>query len=206
MNAIRRAWGFLSSAWVGIFYKFTYEAPFDRSKTYIICPNHTSNLDISAMAILANNYCCFMGKEELTEGLVTSLFFTTVDIPVNRESKMSSYRAFKKAMQRLNDGTTIIIFPEGGIADEYPPYLHTFKNGPFRLAIELKIPIVPVTLANTWQILWDTGLKYGSRPGICNIFVHQPIVTAGMSVDDADVLKDRVYNTIKKKLKEYDHR
>src|SRR6201996_5350349 len=110
MNRLRRTWGFLSSACVGIFYRFTYEVPIDRTKTYIICPNHTSNLDISAMSILANSNCCFMGKEELTEGLVTSLFFRTVDIPVNRESKMSSYRAFKKAMEKLNAGTTIIIF------------------------------------------------------------------------------------------------
>ncbi len=73
------------------------------------------------------------------------------------------------------------------------------------LAIESKIPIVPVTLLNIWESLWDTGLKYGSRPGICNIFVYKPIETAGMTIDDADVLKDRVYNTINKKLEEYDH-
>jgi hypothetical protein len=39
-----------------------------------------------------------MGKQELEDGLVTGLFFRTVDIAVNRESKMSSFRAFKKAM------------------------------------------------------------------------------------------------------------
>jgi len=206
MNRLRRAWGFLSSAFAGIFYKFTFEEPFDRTKTYIICPNHTSNLDISAMSLLAKSDCCFMGKEELTKGLVTSLFFRTVDIPVNRDSKMSSYRAFKKAMEKLDSGVTIIIFPEGGIADVHPPHLHAFKNGPFRLAIESGTPIVPVTSLNTWEILWDNGLKYGSRPGICNIFVHKAIETVGMSVDDADELKDRVYNTIKQKLDEYDHR
>jgi len=206
MNKLRRVWGFVSSAFAGIFYSFTYEAPFDRKKACIICPNHTSNLDISAMSLLAGDDCSFMGKEELTEGIVTSLFFRTADIPVNRESKMSSYRAFKKAMEKLQRGITLIIFPEGGIADDYPPHLHEFKNGPFRLAIESGVPIVPVTVLNAWQILWDTGLKYGSRPGICHIFVHKPIETAGMNVDDADVLRDRVYNIIKEKLSEYDHR
>ena len=104
MNKLRRIWGFLSSACVGIFYRFTYEVPIDRSKTYIICPNHTSNLDISAMCVLVKSNCSFMGKEELTEGMVTSLFFRTVDIPVNRDSKMSSFRAFKKATEKLQDG------------------------------------------------------------------------------------------------------
>jgi 1-acyl-sn-glycerol-3-phosphate acyltransferase len=202
MNKLRRIWGFLSSAGVGIFYKFTYEVPIDRTATYIICPNHASNLDISAMCILVRNDCCFMGKEELTEGVVTSLFFRTVDIPVNRESKMSSFRAFKKAMEKLQNGITMIIFPEGKIGDDYPPTLHPFKNGPFRLAIEAGVPIIPVTSLNTWQVLWDSGTKYGSKPGICNIFVHKPIETSHLTIDDADSLRDEVYRIMKEKFEQ----
>ena len=200
MNKLRRAWAFLSSACAGIFYRFSYEVPFDRTKTYIICPNHTSNLDISAMCLLVKNDCSFMGKEELTEGIVTSLFFRTVDIPVNRDSKMSSFRAFKKAMDKLENGITMIVFPEGKIADDYPPKLHEFKNGPFRLAIEGKIPVVPVTVINSWELLWDTGTKLGSRPGICNIFVHAPIETTNLTVDDSDKLRDEVYCIIQNKF------
>ena len=200
MNKLRRTWGFLSSAAAGIFYSFTYEVPFDRTKTYIICPNHTSNLDITAMSLLVKSNFSFLGKEELTEGIVTSLFFRTVDIPVNRDSKMSSFRAFKKAKERLENGGTMIIFPEGRIADEYPPRLQDFKNGPFRLAIEAKVPIVPVSSINTWQILWDTGTKHGSRPGVCKIFVHRPIETAHLTIDDADDLRDEVYRIMKGKF------
>jgi 1-acyl-sn-glycerol-3-phosphate acyltransferase len=202
MNKLRRAWAFLTSAFAGIFYRFTFEVPFDRTKTCIICPNHTSNLDISAMSLLVKGNYSFMGKEELTEGVVTRLFFRTIDIPVNRDSKMSSFRAFKKAMEKLESGITMIVFPEGGIANDYPPKLHPFKNGPFRLAIEAKIPIVPVTSLNTWEILWDNGTKYGSRPGICNIFVHQPIETTHLTVDDADNLRDKVYHIIQQKFEE----
>lgn len=137
-----------------------------------------------------------MGKEDLTKGLVTRLFFKSVDIPVNRDSKMSAFRAFKKAEERLQNGVTMIIFPEGKISDDYPPTLHEFKNGPFRLAIEQKIPIIPVSSANTWKLFWDDGLKYGSKPGISHIYVHKPIETAGLTVDDADALRDKVYGVI----------
>lgn len=115
---------------------------------------------------------------------------------------MSSFRAFKKAEENLKQGITLIIFPEGKIGDEYPPILHEFKNGPFRLAIELKIPILPITSLNTWQIQWDSGFKLGSRPGICDIFVHKPIETTFLSIDDADMLKDKVYNIINDKFNE----
>lgn len=204
LNLFRKIWGLVSSAFVGIFYRFDYEQPIDWGKPYIICPNHTSNLDISAMCILVKGNCCFMGKQELEEGLVTGLFFRTVDIPVNRDSKMSSFRAFKKASEKLQEGISLIIFPEGGISDNYPPQLCQFKNGPFRLAIELKIPIIPVSSANTWQILWDTGTRHGSRPGVCKFKVHKPVETAHRVIEDADALRDEVFGIINRDLNSED--
>jgi len=198
MNRIRRLWAYISSGLVGFFYHFDYEEPIDWSKTYIICPNHTSNLDIAAMCIMVKSDYSFIGKEALKDGLVTGLFFQTVDIPVNRESKMSSYRAFKMAGERLQNGTSVIIFPEGKIGDEYPPMLHEFKNGPFKLAIDLKIPIIPVSSSNTWKMLWDDGTKYGTHPGICKFYVHKPIDTTNLT--DADALRDEVYDIISQKI------
>ncbi|MGZ3836842.1 MAG: lysophospholipid acyltransferase family protein [Mucilaginibacter sp.] len=195
-----------SSGMAGIFYRIECEEPVDRNQAYVVSPNHTSNLDIPAMCMLVNSNCSFMGKEELTGEAVTNFFFRTIDVPVNRDSKMSSYRAYKKAVEKLNNSVSMIIFPEGGIADDYPPQLQPFKNGLFKLAIECGAPVLPVTIVNSWHLMWDSGLKYGSRPGICHIFVHKPIATTGLTVDDADALRDKVYDMIKQKLAEYDHR
>jgi 1-acyl-sn-glycerol-3-phosphate acyltransferase len=203
MNRLRRFWAFISSALVGFFYRFEYEQPIDWSKPYIICSNHTSNLDIASMCILVNCNCSFMGKEELMDGLVTGLFFRSVDIPVNRESKMSSYRAFKEATERLKRGISLVIFPEGGIAEDYPPKLQSFKNGPFRMAIDLKVPIIVVSSPNVWKMLWDDGTKHGTRPGIGTIYVHQPIETASLALTDADTLRDTVYDIINQRLQAY---
>jgi 1-acyl-sn-glycerol-3-phosphate acyltransferase len=95
---------------------------------------------------------------------------------------------------------SLVIFPEGKIDDHYPPKLGEFKNGPFRLAIDKNIPLVPVTIANIWQISWDDGGKYGSKPGICDIYIHKPIDTTGLSADHADELKDKVFKLIDSKL------
>jgi 1-acyl-sn-glycerol-3-phosphate acyltransferase len=94
----------------------------------------------------------------------------------------------------------VVIFPEATIPMVYPPTLSEFKNGAFKLAIEMKVPILPVTSLNTWKIYWNTGSQYGSRPGICDIFVHNPIETAHLTPDDADALRDEVYGIIKQKL------
>ena len=200
INSFRRFIIFCSTLISGVFFNIDYEATVDWKRTYIICGNHTSNLDVSAINLAAKNNHCFIGKEELLSNMVLGFFFRTIDITVNRESKISSFRAFKTAAERIKNGVSVVIFPEATIPEEYPPVLYPFKNGAFRLAIELKIPIIPITSINTWKVLWDTGSKYGSRPGICDIFVHKPIETAHLTIDDADTLRDEVYEVIKQKL------
>lgn len=200
LNKFRYYLGLFSSAMVGIRYKYYFETEIDWSKTYIICPNHTSTLDATAMSVLVKENFAFMGKEELLTKQVTGFFFRTLDIPVNRDSKISAFRAFKKAEGYLKKGINVIIFAEGKIPDDYPPILHPFKNGPFRLAIEQNIPIIPVTIYNTWQKLWDDGKKFGSNPGVCDIFVHNPIDTTALTIEDTEKLKEQVYNIIKNQL------
>ncbi|WP_428430119.1 lysophospholipid acyltransferase family protein [Pedobacter sp.] len=200
LNYCRKLNSFLPSFLSGVFYSYHFEEKLDRNQTYIYCANHSSNLDIMVFCIMAHGKYHFMGKDELLQNPILKIFFSTIDIAVNRESKISAFRAFKKAGDNLELGMSLVIFPEGKIDDHYPPRLGEFKNGPFRLAIDKNIPLVPVSIANVWQLSWDDGRKYGSKPGICDIYIHKPIDTAGLSADDADVLKDKVYKLIESKL------
>jgi len=200
LNVMRRILSKLTSALSGIFFKYDYETPVDWSKTYIICANHTSNLDISTIILLAKHNFVFLGKDELLDNVVTRIYFKTIDIPINRSSKISSYRGFKRAEQYLKNGTHVVIFPEGLIGNDYPPVLHPFKIGPFRLAIEHNIPILPVTIADNWKLLWDDGSRFGSKPGTSRVYVHEPIETAAMNIQEADELRDHVYSLINAKL------
>jgi 1-acyl-sn-glycerol-3-phosphate acyltransferase len=204
LNKLRKPWAKWSSALCCIFYRFEYEVPIDWKRTYIICPNHTSNLDVSWASLLVKNNFCYMGKEELLRNPTTKLFFKTIDITVNRDSNISAFKAFKRASDYLKKEISVVIFPEGKIADHYPPILQEFKNGPFRLAIEHQIPVIPVTSFNAWKLMWDDGLKYGSQPGICDIYVHKPIETVGLKLSDADALRGEVFRIINQKLKEHE--
>lgn len=171
---IRRILAVWSSFITGICFKITYEQEIDWNKRYIIVANHTSNLDIAAIMILCPGNFSFIGKDELLENPVTGFFFKTVDIAVKRSSKISSFRAFKRAEEYLLSGKSVAIFPEGGISDEYPPRLQEFKNGGFKLAVDLKIPILPVVIEDAWKIHWDDGKKLGSKPGSVHIRVLTP--------------------------------
>ncbi|WP_316751279.1 lysophospholipid acyltransferase family protein [Pedobacter gandavensis] len=207
LNRLRKANSFLSSWLTGFFFRFNFEQPLVNDRTYIYCANHTSNLDIMIFCMLARGKFHFMGKDELLKNPMLKIFFKTIDIPVNRDSNISAFRAFKKAGERLEAGWSLIIFPEGGIdGSHYPPVLQSFKNGPFRLAIEKNLAIVPVSLSNVWKKMWDDGSKYGSTPGICDIYIHQPVDTTDLTIKDADELKERIFNIINSKLLLHDHR
>ncbi|MBK1439037.1 1-acyl-sn-glycerol-3-phosphate acyltransferase [Parapedobacter sp. ISTM3] len=195
----RRAIGFLSSVCVGIIYRFRFETSIDWSRPYVICANHTSNLDITALVLLCPADFSFMGKIELLDNPVTGMFFKTIDIPLNRQSKISAFKAFKRADGYLRKGRSMAIFPEGHIGEEYPPRLYDFKNGPFKLAIETQAPIIPVIIHNAWKIFWDDAKAYGSRPGVIDIEVLKPVETAGLGLDQADQLRDEVHQLIKKR-------
>lgn len=186
----------------GIFFDIRYEETLNRKATYVFCPNHTSYLDIPLMCLVANGSFYFMGKEELAGNPLFRLFFKTIDIPVNRDSKLSGYRALRRASENLKKGMSLVLFPEGTISD-CPPRMLPFKNGAFRLAIENKVPVVPVSMLNTWDILYDKGQEKGSRPGIIRIFVHKPVPTAGLDPCDEEKLKEEVSGIMHDKLFEY---
>lgn len=200
MNALRWLFSKISTAVSGLFYRFTYEEKVDWSRNYVICANHTSNLDITAIILLVRRNLVFMGKDELLRNFITGIYFRTIDIPLNRQSKISAFRAFKRAGEDIKLGRNVVIFPEGMISSHYPPVLQPFKNGPFRLAIEQGAAILPVTICNNWKLMWDDGSRYGSKPGICDIYIHKPVETGDMLPEDTESLKNEIYDLIHKRF------
>jgi len=197
---VRKVIANISSFLARISYKIRYEKEIDWSRNYIIVANHTSNLDIVAIMKSCHTDFSFIGKDELLNNPVTGFFFRTVDIPINRSSKISSFKAFKRAKEYLLQGKSIAIFPEGGIDDNFPPELQEFKNGGFKLATDLNIPILPIVIEDAWKIHWDDATKYGSKPGSVNVHVLEPLETAQLNLN-ADELRIKVQELFIKHLK-----
>ncbi|MFD1768494.1 lysophospholipid acyltransferase family protein [Sphingobacterium suaedae] len=182
---------------VGIRIKVEFEQNIDWSKNYVLCPNHTSFLDITVLNYLCRTPFSFMGKVELLRNPVTGIFFRTIDIPVKRDSKISSFKAYKRAIDLLGQGKSLVIFPEGKIDNHYPPVLHEFKSGAFRLASENQMPILPIVIQDAWKILWDDGNTYGSKPGTIHVRVLAPIQTTDYDQKKHVSLEAQVYDKMK---------
>lgn len=199
-----RKWLSVISAYaVGIRFVVEYDTSIDWSKNYVICPNHTSILDITSITYLCPHPFSFMGKIELLKNPVTRTFFKSIDIAVDRSSRISSFKAFKQADSILKEDKSLVIFPEGKIDDEYPPRLQAFKSGSFRLALENQVEILPVVILDAWRILWDDGHQHGSKPGKVHIKVLKPISTTNLSEVEVESLQDKVFTTMQDQWLKY---
>jgi len=188
-----------------IFYKVQKKSKIDPKKAYVFCPNHTSYLDIMLIYIAIPNYFHTIGKAELRRVPLFRKFFDRMNIPVNRKSKLDSHRAFLRAGDDLEKGISITLFPEGTI-HHHGPCMGRFKNGPFKLAIERQVPIVPITFLNNWILIPDDYKRSAGGPGIAKVILHEPIETKGMNINDLDTLKAKVFQTIDEPLRQtYSH-
>jgi 1-acyl-sn-glycerol-3-phosphate acyltransferase len=196
---LKKIWAHFILFPVLIFYKVSGRKKIKKNQAYVFCPNHTSYLDIMLIYISIPVYFHTMGKAELQKVPLFRRFFDRMNIPVNRKSLKDSHRAYTRAASDIDKGTSITLFPEGTIHHN-GPVMGRFKNGPFRLAIEKQIPIVPVTFLNNWILLPDDFHKRIGHPGIARIILHDPIPTKGMTEDNLEELKARVYEIIDKPL------
>jgi 1-acyl-sn-glycerol-3-phosphate acyltransferase len=141
----------------------------------------------------------FIGKASLAKVFMFGYMFRNLYIPVNRKSPKSRHETIVKSMEAVDNGRGLAIFPEGTIPSHNNPYLSPFKDGAFRIAIEKKVPIVPVTIPFNWKILPDDG-DYTPIKHLMRLVVHEPIYTDNMTLDDVDKLRKMTYDIINEEI------
>ncbi len=196
--AVARAWAKIVLYGSGLIPKVRKQAIVDTRKSYMFVANHTSMADIMLMLYAVKNPFVFVGKKELTKIPVFGFFFKRTCIVVDRSSQQSRKEVFASAQARLQSGTSICIFPEGGVPDDESIILDVFKDGAFRLAITHQIPIVPLTFLDNKKRMSYTF--FSGSPGVTRAYVHKEVSTDGLTLADKKTLKDTVYNIIYQKL------
>ncbi|MEM7037079.1 MAG: lysophospholipid acyltransferase family protein [Bacteroidota bacterium] len=194
-------WGCVILYPTGVWVKSVNRKKIKRGGTYIFAPNHSSYLDIPICNVSILNAFRFIGKAELNSIPLFGYMFKRLHISVNRGSVTDSYRSFVRAKDKLKEGTSVLIYPEGTIPDKTKTTLLRFKDGAFRLAIENGIPIVPMTILGADRVFPDDN-TWKLYPGLVRVIFHDPIETKDMDVSEAPALKERVFNLIYETIKE----
>lgn len=200
-HTVNKVWAIFFFTLIGMRVRNRFKNQIDRKRQYIICANHFSYLDIAVLGFSPIPFV-FVGKSELAKIPLFGYMFKKLHITVDRNSVRGRYETFRLSKEALDKGYNLCIFPEGGILTKQPPRMTRFKDGAFRMAIEKQIPVLPVTLPYNWIILPDKSplrLRYHKA----EVVFHEPIETKGLTLDDADMLKQKVFRIIDNELHRY---
>lgn len=194
-----RVWVYCFSLATGIWFIGHNKKLVERKKSYIFVINHTSFLDAPAIPIAIPSSLVALGKKELSKipvfGWITGRFAIWVD----RSDAESRKESSTKLKQLLKGGTSVLVAPEGTRNNTDDPLL-PFRYGPFRLAIESQIPIIPVVIHNAGKLMKRGSLLL--RPGVIHSYCLPEIPVEGLTEDDLDSLTMGTYELMKNKIME----
>ena len=195
---IARWWALFILYGMGFYPVIKREQRLVKGESYMLVANHTSMTDIMLMLATVKNPFVFVGKKELVKIPLFGYFYKRTCILVDRGNQRSRKEVFDMAQRRLNNGTSICIFPEGGVPEDESLLLDSFKDGAFRLAIDHQIKIVPI-------VFYDNKKRFSyiftkGSPGRMRVKIKEFIPTAGMTQDDKKTLREHTREVILNEL------
>jgi len=170
---------------------------FDNHGTYIYMCNHVSNIDPPIVVPAIPKRTSVLVKKQVFKipVLATAMRMGQL-VPVDRTDRDSAINSLKKAQEVLAAGVNMTVFPEG--TRSKTGELLPFKKGPFYMAMEAGVPILPMTVLGT-RAIWPKG-SMGITPGTATVVFHPPIDPKGFT--DRDALMRTVRDSIASALPE----
>ncbi len=143
----------------------------DISAPYVYVSNHASVFDIIAVVVAINRRIRFVAKREVARIPVFGWIASKAYIMVDRTSGPDGMRSLERAAERITAGESVIIFAEG--TRTLDGNLLPFKRGAFSLAMRAGVPIVPLTILGSYDVMKKGQLRV--RRGEITIMVDPPI-------------------------------
>jgi len=156
--------------------------------------NHQSNFDPVLVYARLGKHLRFIAKRELFKiPIFGAALRATGMIPVDRTGSERDKEAIARAAHAVRSRVSILFFAEGTRDPE--GRLRPFKKGAAILAIQAQVPLVPLCVAGTKDVLpKQRVLVHGGRPVV--LLVGESIPTAGMTLDDRDALNHRAHDAV----------
>lgn len=167
----------------------------ERSRAYIFMCNHVSNLDPPLLLPLIPGRTSVMAKQELFRYPILGKAMRMASlVPVDRANRESGIAAVREASVVVKQGIHMTIYVEGHRSRDGK--LLPFKKGPFYLAEDCQVPVVPITIAGTYEAM-PKG-RFAVQPGWVTVTFHEPIPPEEFG--SREHLMERVRSTINSAL------
>jgi putative phosphoserine phosphatase/1-acylglycerol-3-phosphate O-acyltransferase len=113
---------------------------------------------------------------------------------IDRSDPSAARAALEPVVQSLRDGVSLAVAPEGTRSLELGP----FKKGPFHMAIQGEVPVVPIVIRNAGQIM--APHSYIVNPGTVDVVVLPPVDTSAWTAETIEAHRDEVWQMFKDTL------
>ena len=159
----------------------------DPTQSYVIVSNHQSQYDIFVLYGWLGIDFKWVMKQELRRVPALGVACEKIGhIFIDRSNTAAALRSLSEAKSRVVNGTSVIFFPEGTRSRD--GNLGKFKKGAFRMALDLGIPILPVTISGTRAILPTQSIDL--FPGHARMTIHPALDIAGYDTQSLKALME----------------
>lgn len=166
----------------------------DPARTYMFVANHTNMLDLPVTGFFLQHYYKSLVKDELRYVPIFGFLIRVSSVRVNRTSPESRRHSTQVISDKLKNGISFLLFPEGTRNKTDQP-LKSFYGGAFKTAIMAQVPVVPMVYLDHRYLQPVSSLRF--YPGNIRVRILDPIETTGMSTDQTDELQEKIYGLIK---------
>lgn len=193
LHAYARIWGRVSLWLAGVRLTVEGREHLTKGKPVVYMANHVSNFDILALFAGIPDQFRWMAKVELFRIPLFGLAMSRAgSIPVDRSNRRNSVLSMRQAVARIAAGTSVVIFPEGTRSKDGT--LQPFKTGSFTLALQAQVPVVPLAIIGSGEVMpkhsrWIRG-------GHIRLQIMPPVATAGRPVAERAELMEEVRQPI----------
>jgi 1-acyl-sn-glycerol-3-phosphate acyltransferase len=192
-----RLWARICLLIAGVRLEIEGEENIPAEGAHIYMPNHQSTFDILVLFAGLSDQFRWLAKKELFKIPLFGLCMRQSGyISIDRSDRKKAIASMKEAAQRIHDGTSVVIFPEGTRSEDGK--LLPFKKGGFVLALQAQVPIIPVVINGSAKV----QRKHTRRvnPGTIRVTLLPSIPTEGLTTADRDALMEKVREPINRRL------
>ena len=169
-------------------------------ETAVYASNHLSYMDTPVLFAYLPFQFRILAKQSLWKTPFIGWYLNhSGQVPVDMKSPRSLIASLNRGVTTLKHGLPLVLFPEGGRAAT--GQLQTMMSGCAYMAIKAQVPLVPLTLIGTYELLPIHVYALHPRPLL--VVVGDPISTTGLTTRDADALTQRLYESIAATYSQY---
>jgi len=198
-----KLWGRVALLANGVKVRIEGKGHLNEKVPYVFMSNHQGSYDIFALLGHLPYQFKWLAKKELFSIPFFGWTMAAVGyISIDRGGNRDTVEAMNEAARKIRDGMSVVVFPEGSRSPD--GLIQPFKKGGFTLAIKSKVPIVPVAISGSRDIMPKDRLT--AAPGAIRILVDHPIETVHLSSKDRGALMKKVREIITKNFERISHK